>query len=138
MNCKSPQSVEGASAALYVYVKDVEKMFTQAAAAGATVTMPLMDAFWGDRTGQLVDPYGHVWSFATRSATSLKKRHKRHYSSGLPGWEKASRHETAIALSFGEQESTRLFHRQPSEMPTNNLIFLAEKCNRKKVKKPLD
>jgi PhnB protein len=60
MNCKSPQSVRGASAALYVYVKDVEKMFAQAAAAGATVTMPLMDAFWGDRTEQLVDPYGHV------------------------------------------------------------------------------
>ena len=66
MNCKSPQSVGGASTALYVYVKDVEKIFTQASAAGATVTMPVMDAFWGDRTGQLIDPYGHVWSFATR------------------------------------------------------------------------
>lgn len=66
MNCKSPQSVGGASITLYVYVKDVEKIFTQAAAAGATVTMPVMDAFWGDRTGQLIDPYGHVWSFATR------------------------------------------------------------------------
>jgi PhnB protein len=66
MNCKSPQSVGGASTALYVYVKDVEKIFTQAAAAGAMVTMPAMDAFWGDRTGQLIDPYGHVWSFATR------------------------------------------------------------------------
>ncbi len=66
MNCKSPQSVGGASTALYVYVKDVEKIFTQASAAGATITMPVMDAFWGDRTGQLIDPYGHVWSFATR------------------------------------------------------------------------
>ncbi len=66
MNCKSPQSVGGASTALYVYVKDVQKIFTQAAAAGATVTMPVMDAFWGDTTGQLIDPYGHVWSFATR------------------------------------------------------------------------
>src|SRR3712207_6129961 len=47
MNCKSPQSVGGASTALYVYVKDVEKVFTQAADAGAKVTMPLMDAFWG-------------------------------------------------------------------------------------------
>ena len=66
MNCKSPQSVGGASTALYIYVKDVDKIFTQASAAGATVTMPVMDAFWGDRTGQLIDPYGHVWSFATR------------------------------------------------------------------------
>ncbi len=66
MNCKSPQSVGGASTALYIYVKDVEKIFAQATDAGAKVTMPLMDAFWGDRTGQLVDPYGHIWSFATR------------------------------------------------------------------------
>lgn len=66
MNCKSPQSVGGASTALYVYVKDVEKIFKQAAAAGATVTMPVIYAFWGDRTGQLIDPYEHVWSFATR------------------------------------------------------------------------
>jgi PhnB protein len=84
MNCKSPQSVGGASTALYVYVKDVEKIFTQASAAGATVTMPVMDAFWGDRTGQLIDPYGHVWSFATRkrnlSAKELQKSQEEWFS----------------------------------------------------------
>ena len=73
MNCKSPQSVGGASTALYVYVKDVEKIFTQAPAAGATVTMPVMDAFWGDTTGQLIDPYGHVWSFASRTRNLSSK-----------------------------------------------------------------
>jgi PhnB protein len=73
MNCKSPQSVGGASTALYVYVKDVDKIFTQATDAGAKVTMPLMNAFWGDRTGQLVDPYGHVWSFATRKRNLSQK-----------------------------------------------------------------
>jgi PhnB protein len=73
MNCKSPQSVGGASTALYVYVKDVEKIFTQAPAAGATVTMPVMDAFWGDTTGQLIDPYGHVWSFASRKRNLSSK-----------------------------------------------------------------
>ena len=84
MNCKSPQSVGGASTALYVYVKDVEKIFTQASAAGATITMPVMDAFWGDRTGQLIDPYGHVWSFATRkrnlSAKELQKSQEEWFS----------------------------------------------------------
>jgi len=84
MNCKSPQSVGGASTALYVYVKDVEKIFTQASAAGATVTMPVMDAFWGDRTGQLIDPYGHVWSFATHkrnlSAKELQKSQEEWFS----------------------------------------------------------
>src|SRR5919106_1361229 len=39
--------------------------FNQAVAAGATVTMPLMDMFWGDRYGQLEDPFGHFWSIAT-------------------------------------------------------------------------
>jgi len=73
MDCKSPQSVGGASTALYVYVKDVDKIFTQATDAGARVTMPLMNAFWGDRTGQLVDPYGHVWSFATRKRNLSQK-----------------------------------------------------------------
>ncbi len=73
MNCKSPQSVGGASTALYVYVKDVDKIFTQATDAGSKVTMPLMNAFWGDRTGQLVDPYGHVWSFATRKRNLSQK-----------------------------------------------------------------
>jgi PhnB protein len=73
MNCKSPQSVGGASTALYVYVKDVDKIFTQAIDAGAKVTMPLMNTFWGDRTGQLVDPYGHVWSFATRKRNLSQK-----------------------------------------------------------------
>lgn len=73
MNCKAPQSVGGASTALYVYVKDVEKIFTQAMDSGAKVTMPLMDAFWGDRTGQLVDPFGHIWSFATRNRNLSQK-----------------------------------------------------------------
>jgi PhnB protein len=77
MNCKSPQSVGGASTALYVYVKDVEKIFSKALAAGATVTMPVMDAFWGDRTGQLIDPYGHVWSFATRKRNLSPKEMQR-------------------------------------------------------------
>jgi PhnB protein len=74
LNCKSPQSVGGTSTALYVYVKDVEKIFVQAAASGATVTMPIMDAFWGDRTGQLIDPYGHIWSFATRKRNLSPKQ----------------------------------------------------------------
>ena len=111
MNCKSPPSVGGASTALYVYVKDVEKMFTQAVDSGAKVTMPLMDAFWGDRTGQLIDPFGHIWSFATRNRNLSQKRNaKRRNKNGLLSWEKASRHETTIALSFGQQRIRFLFH----------------------------
>jgi uncharacterized glyoxalase superfamily protein PhnB len=83
MNCKSPQSVGGASTALYIYVKDVEKIFAQATDAGAKVTMPLMDAFWGDRTGQLVDPYGHIWSFATRKRNLSQKEVQKAQQEGL-------------------------------------------------------
>ena len=88
MNYKSPQSVGGASTALYVYVKDVEKVFTQAADAGAKVTMPLMDAFWGDRTGQLVDPYGHVWSFATHKHNLSQKEMQKAQQEWLVGMER--------------------------------------------------
>jgi PhnB protein len=42
-----------------------DKAFNQAVAAGANVTMPLMDMFWGDRYGQIEDPFGHFWSLAT-------------------------------------------------------------------------
>jgi uncharacterized glyoxalase superfamily protein PhnB len=62
---RSPQSIGGTSVGFYTYVKDVDKFFERAVAAGATVTMPVMDAFWGDRTGTLTDPFGHSWSIAT-------------------------------------------------------------------------
>jgi PhnB protein len=61
----SPQSVGGTAFQLYMYVKDVDKIFNQALKAGATVTMPVMDTFYGDRTGQLMDPFGHLWGLAT-------------------------------------------------------------------------
>jgi uncharacterized glyoxalase superfamily protein PhnB len=50
---------------IHVYVDNVDTVFNQAVAAGATVKMPLMDQFWGDRYGTLVDPYGFRWSLAT-------------------------------------------------------------------------
>jgi uncharacterized glyoxalase superfamily protein PhnB len=50
---------------IHVYVEDADKMFAQAVAAGATVTMPLADQFWGDRYGTLQDPFGHHWAVAT-------------------------------------------------------------------------
>lgn len=59
MNCLSPQSIGGTSSAIHLYVKDVDAVFKQAVSAGSTVIMPLTDAFWGDRYGQLMDPFGH-------------------------------------------------------------------------------
>lgn len=74
---RSPQSIGGSSTTLYVYVRDVDKVFKQAVAAGATVTMPVMDAFWGDRNGQLMDPSGHLWSIATHKRDMSTKEMKK-------------------------------------------------------------
>ncbi|MEW6044325.1 MAG: VOC family protein [Thermoproteota archaeon] len=65
MNCKSPQSLGGTGIYLYMYVNDVDATFNKAVAAGAKPTMPVTDMFWGDRFGQIQDPFGHVWSIAT-------------------------------------------------------------------------
>jgi PhnB protein len=51
--------------AIHAYVEDVDKLFAQAVAAGAVVKMPLMDQFWGDRYGHVLDPYGFKWALAT-------------------------------------------------------------------------
>jgi len=50
---------------LQLYVPDADKVFNTAVQAGAKVIMPMMDMFWGDRYGQVVDPFGHHWSIAT-------------------------------------------------------------------------
>lgn len=65
MNCLSPLSIGGAGAAVYLYVDDADKTFAEAVGAGAKPLMPVMDAFWGDRWGSVVDPFGHIWSIAT-------------------------------------------------------------------------
>src|SRR2546422_5294300 len=51
--------------AMHLYVEDADAVFTRAVAAGAKVSMPLMDAFWGDRYGKLTDPFGHERSIGT-------------------------------------------------------------------------
>ena len=57
--------LKGTPVTLHLYVNDADAAFAQAIAAGASVKMPLADAFWGDRYGILVDPFGHHWSIAT-------------------------------------------------------------------------
>jgi PhnB protein len=60
-------SATGSSVALHVYLDDIDTAFQRAVSAGATVKMPLMDQFWGDRYGVVIDPYGHRWSLATHT-----------------------------------------------------------------------
>jgi len=60
-----PLSLKGTPVVIHLYVNDVDAFAKQAIAAGAKVTMPITDMFWGDRYGQLEDPFGHRWSVAT-------------------------------------------------------------------------
>ena len=62
---KSPQTLGGTPASMHLYVDDADKMFNRAVEAGCTVMAPLMDSFWGDRYGKVVDPFGHQWGIAT-------------------------------------------------------------------------
>ena len=64
MGCKSAESLGESPVGLYVYVPNVDAVFGQAVAAGATVTMPVADMFWGDRCGTLKDPFGYSWTIA--------------------------------------------------------------------------
>jgi PhnB protein len=62
---KSPVARGGTPVHLYLYVEDADRVFAQAIAAGATELLPLKDQPYGDRSGGLTDPFGHVWYVAT-------------------------------------------------------------------------
>ncbi len=65
MGALGPQALKGSPVTIHLMVEDVDATMAQAQRAGATVTMPPQDMFWGDRYGQLIDPFGHRWSVAT-------------------------------------------------------------------------
>ena len=67
MECRGPQSLGGTPVALFLYVEDVDHVFNRAVSAGAKSEGPVSDMFWGDRCGQLTDPFGHKWTVATHT-----------------------------------------------------------------------
>ena len=62
-----PLALKGSPVTIHLYVEDADAFVAKAAAAGAKVTMPVADMFWGDRYGVVEDPYGHRWSIATHT-----------------------------------------------------------------------
>ena len=64
MGILSPQSLGGTSTVLNLYVEDVDALWDRVVGAGAEVLHPLGDTFWGDRHGQITDPFGHRWGLA--------------------------------------------------------------------------
>lgn len=65
MGHRSPQSIGGTGVSLMVYLEGVDEVFKRAIAAGAKELQPIKDQFYGDRSGTLQDPFGHVWTLAT-------------------------------------------------------------------------
>lgn len=65
MGARSPKSIGGSPVTIHVYVQDVDATVALAVTAGATITRPVENKFYGDRGGEFLDPYGHRWSIAS-------------------------------------------------------------------------
>ena len=78
MGYKGPQTLGGSPVSIMIYVEDVDTIFNQAVAAGATVKEAVSDKFYGDRLGTVTDPFGHVWHISThKEDVSLEEMQKR-------------------------------------------------------------
>jgi PhnB protein len=77
MNIRGPQSLGGSGVGILVYVPDVDRVFQQAVDAGAKVDREVKDQFYGDRSGNIVDPFGHKWTIATHVEDILPEEMKR-------------------------------------------------------------
>jgi PhnB protein len=65
MDCRSPEALGGSPVMLHLYVPDADAVVARAVAKGAKLTRPVKDQFYGDRSGMIVDPFGHSWNIAT-------------------------------------------------------------------------
>jgi PhnB protein len=87
-SAKPPKELGGNSANVMLYVENVDELVQQAVDAGATVSAPVEDQFWGDRYGSVTDPFGHTWLVAT-------------HVEDVPPEEVAERAKTAFAQPAG-------------------------------------
>lgn len=78
MGVMSPQTVGGFSVGMHVYVENADAVLQKAVDAGAKILRPIKNQFYGDRSGTVLDPFGHMWSIATHvedvSPEEMKKR----------------------------------------------------------------
>ncbi len=78
MGARDPKHFGGSPVTMHLYVKDVDAMIKRALAAGATLLRPVEDMFYGDRAGEIQDPFGHRWHIATHvedlTTAQIKKR----------------------------------------------------------------
>jgi PhnB protein len=83
MGYRGPLALGGSAVSLLLYVDDVDRRFERALAAGAESKRPVADQFYGDRSGTLVDPYGHQWSLATHKEDVPQQEVQRRYEALL-------------------------------------------------------
>ena len=76
MGKRSAKTLGASPASLFVYVEDVDKVVAKATKLGATTNGPVMDMFWGDRCGTIVDPEGYSWMVGTHKAEPSAKEMK--------------------------------------------------------------
>ena len=78
MHARSPKAIGGSPVMVHLYVTDADAVVKKATAAGATILDPVADKFYGDRSGSIVDPFGHLWAVATHvedvSPEEIQKR----------------------------------------------------------------
>ena len=85
MDFRGPQSRGGTTVGMMLYVEDADKWFARAIAAGAKEMRPLKDQFYGDRSGTVTDPFGHVWTIAThKEDVTPEEMHRRMKASPKP------------------------------------------------------
>jgi PhnB protein len=81
MGNRSAETIGGSPVSLYVYIPDCDKVVAKAVAEGAKILKPVQDQFYGDRSGFIQDPFGHLWGIATHvedvSAEEMKERMKK-------------------------------------------------------------
>lgn len=88
MNFRSPRAIGGTPVTIHLYVQDADKVAKKAVASGAKLLRPVADQFYGDRSGSLEDPFGHVWHIATHIGDILIKKLKKRAASMAASAEK--------------------------------------------------
>jgi PhnB protein len=88
MTGKGPGELGGSPASMWLFVEDSDALFNRAVGAGAKVSMPMTDQFWGDRAGAIVDPAGYTWWIATRkedfTPDEMRQRADEFFKQGVP------------------------------------------------------
>lgn len=85
MGARSPETIGGSPVGLCIYTEDVDALFKQAVAAGGKQERPVVDQFYGDRSGTLRDPFGHQWTLATHKEDVSPEEMKRRMAAAMKG-----------------------------------------------------